>query len=73
MTPAQLGVITFAEVGLSGPEHVERAALLTASGFAAVSSTIDGRTVYRLCLINPLTTLADVRETLAGSPEGSPR
>lgn len=65
VTPAQLGVITFAEVGLSGPEHVERAALLTASGFAAVSSTeLDGRTVYRLCLINPLTTLGDVRETL---------
>jgi glutamate/tyrosine decarboxylase-like PLP-dependent enzyme len=65
VTPAQLGVITFAEVGLSDAEHVERARLVTDSGFAAVSPTeLDGRAVYRLVLINPLTTLADVRETL---------
>lgn len=65
VTPAQLGVITFGCVGLTGPEHVERARLVTAGGYAAVSCTeLDGRTVYRLCLINPLTTLADVRETL---------
>ena len=65
VTPAQLGVITFASVGLDDAGHVERARLLTDSGFAAVSCTeLDGRTVYRLVLINPLTTLADVRETL---------
>ena len=59
-------MITFAEAGLSGLEHVERAAVLIASGFAAVGSTeLDGRTGYRLCLINPLTTLDDVRETLS--------
>jgi aromatic-L-amino-acid decarboxylase len=65
ITPAQLGVITFAARGLSGAEHVERARALTASGFAAVSCTeLGGQEVYRLCLINPRTTLADVTETL---------
>lgn len=66
VTPAQLGVITFTARGLSSAEHVERARLLTASGFAAVSCTeLGGRSVYRLCLINPLTTLEDVTETLS--------
>lgn len=65
VSPAQLGIVTFAEPGRSGPEHVERARALTASGFAAVSCTeLAGRTVYRLCLINPRTSLADVSETL---------
>jgi aromatic-L-amino-acid decarboxylase len=65
VTPAQLGVITFAQGGLSGPEHVERARQLTASGFAALTCTeLAHRTVYRLCLINPLTTVADVEQTL---------
>jgi aromatic-L-amino-acid decarboxylase len=65
VTPAQLGIVTFAAVGLSGPEHLERARRLTASGFAAVSCTeLGGRTVYRLCLINPRTTLDEVQETL---------
>jgi glutamate/tyrosine decarboxylase-like PLP-dependent enzyme len=65
VTPAQLGVITFAAPGLSGPEHIDRARALTASGFAAVSCTeLSGRSVYRLCLINPRTTLEDVTETL---------
>ena len=65
VTPAQLGIVTFAAAGLSGPGHTERAQLLAASGFAAVTCTeLGGRTVYRLCLINPLTTLADVEETL---------
>jgi aromatic-L-amino-acid decarboxylase len=64
-TPAQLGVITFTARELSGAEHLERARLVTASGFAAVSCTeLAGRTVYRLCLINPRTTLEDVTETL---------
>lgn len=66
VTPAQLGVITFADRGCSPAEHVARARRLTEDGFAAVSCTeLRGQTVYRLCLINPLTTLADVRETLA--------
>lgn len=65
VTPAQLGVITFAARGLSSSEHIERARALTDSGFAAVSCTeLSARSVYRLCLINPRTTLEDVTETL---------
>lgn len=65
VTPAQLGVITFAARGLSNGEHVSRAQAVTDSGFAAVSCTeLAGRSVYRLCLINPRTTLEDVTETL---------
>ena len=66
VTPAQLGVITFAARGLDDAAHAERARRLTESGFAAVSCTeLAGRTVYRLCLINPLTTLADVEATVS--------
>jgi aromatic-L-amino-acid/L-tryptophan decarboxylase len=65
VTPAQLGVITFADTGLTGPEHTDRARRLTETGFASLGCTeLAGRTVYRLCLINPLTTLGDVEETL---------
>ena len=65
VTPAQLAVICFAARELSADEHRRRALRMTHSGFAAVSCTeLDGRAVYRLCLINPLTTEDDVRETL---------
>jgi aromatic-L-amino-acid/L-tryptophan decarboxylase len=65
VTPAQLGVITFADTRLSGAEHTKHARRLTQSGFASLGCTeLAGRTVYRLCLINPLTTLDDVKETL---------
>jgi glutamate/tyrosine decarboxylase-like PLP-dependent enzyme len=64
-TPAQLGVVTFSGVGMDDEQHVRRAEAITSSGFAAVSPTeLAGRTVFRLCLINPLTTEQDVRETL---------
>jgi aromatic-L-amino-acid decarboxylase len=59
-------VITFTARGVSSAEHVERARAVTESGFAAVSCTeLAGRSVYRLCLINPRTTLEDVVDTLA--------
>ena len=65
VTPAQLGVITFADRRLDGPEHDLRARRVTESGFAAVSCTeLGGRTVYRLCMINPATRLEDVVVTL---------
>jgi glutamate/tyrosine decarboxylase-like PLP-dependent enzyme len=65
VTPAQLGVVTFVGAGLSGAEHVARATALAESGYAAVSTTeLHGRTVLRLCTINPLTTQADIAGTL---------
>jgi len=65
VTPASLGVVTFAVRGLSDEGHVRTAAELTADGFAAATSTVlSGRTVLRLCTINPRTTEDDVRQTV---------
>jgi aromatic-L-amino-acid decarboxylase len=65
VTPAQLGVVTFVGAGLSDADHTARANTLAASGYAAVSTTeLGGRTVLRLCTINPLTTEADLAGTL---------
>jgi glutamate/tyrosine decarboxylase-like PLP-dependent enzyme len=65
VSPAQLGVVTFVGVGLSDADHVARANALAASGYAAVSTTeLGGRTVLRLCTINPLTTEDDLAGTL---------
>ncbi|MET0884499.1 MAG: aminotransferase class I/II-fold pyridoxal phosphate-dependent enzyme [Acidimicrobiales bacterium] len=65
VTPAQLGIVTFARVGASDAQHVRAAADLTEDGFAAVSTTtLRGRAVLRLCTINPRTTEADLDETL---------
>jgi hypothetical protein len=66
ITPAQLGVVTFARRGAGEGEHARRAAALAQDGYAAVSSTsLRGRSVLRLCTINPLTTEAELDETLA--------
>lgn len=65
VTPAQLGIITFARVGATDSAHVRAAAAITEDGFAAVSTTtLRGRAVLRLCTINPRTTEADLEETL---------
>lgn len=65
VTPASLGVVTFSVRGLSDDGHVQAAAELTADGFAAATSTVlAGRTVLRLCTINPRTTQDDVRATV---------
>ncbi len=66
VTPAQLGIVTFARLGATDADHVHAADALTESGYAALSTTVlRGRTVLRLCTINPRTTSADVAETLA--------
>jgi aromatic-L-amino-acid decarboxylase len=66
VTPAQLGIVTFAGAGWSAEEHATRAAALAAGGFAAVTSTVvRGRSALRLCTINPRTTEDDVAQTLA--------
>ena len=78
VTPAQLGIVTFALAGSGvdgadgvdgrgegGPDHSERAAALAADGYAAVTSTtLRGRSVLRLCTINPLSTEAEIAATL---------
>ncbi|WP_439101366.1 pyridoxal phosphate-dependent decarboxylase family protein [Congregibacter sp.] len=65
VTPAQLGIICFSLRGETAEEHERRARALSESGFACVTTTrLKGRTVLRLCIINPLTTEWDIRETI---------
>jgi aromatic-L-amino-acid decarboxylase len=70
-TPAQLGILTFryvvadrsaAEIDALNLMLVEE---MIEDGFAMVSSTVlKGRTVLRMCINNPRTTEADIRETI---------
>jgi glutamate/tyrosine decarboxylase-like PLP-dependent enzyme len=71
VTPAQMGVLTFrhAPPGLTDGErdHVNRelVAAMMADAYAMITSTVlRGRTVLRLCTINPRTTEADVQGTI---------
>ncbi|HTU31425.1 MAG TPA: aminotransferase class I/II-fold pyridoxal phosphate-dependent enzyme [Solirubrobacteraceae bacterium] len=65
VTPAQLGIVTFALTGAAPEAHREAAAALTRDGFAvATATTLKGRAVLRLCTINPQTTEGDLRGTL---------
>lgn len=65
VTPAQLGIVTFALTDEGKTSHERRAARLAESGYATVTATtIAGRSVLRLCTINPRTTHEDLRETL---------
>jgi glutamate/tyrosine decarboxylase-like PLP-dependent enzyme len=76
VTPAQLGIVTFACREWSAEEHSARAAGLAADGFATVTSTVlRDRSVLRLCTINPLTTETDIEETLQrlGGDQLTPR
>jgi glutamate/tyrosine decarboxylase-like PLP-dependent enzyme len=66
VTPAQLGIVTFARVGATDADHVQAAAAITESGYAAVSTTtLAGRAVLRLCTINPRTTEDDLAGTVS--------
>jgi glutamate/tyrosine decarboxylase-like PLP-dependent enzyme len=63
VTPAQLGIVTFAPRDGDAGELAER---VVADGYAAPSSTVlRGRTVLRMCTINPRTTDDDVDGTIA--------
>ena len=65
VTPAQLGIVTFALRGGDARLHAARAKALSDSGYAAVTSTtLKGRSVLRLCTINPNTTEQDLAETI---------
>ena len=65
VTPAQLGVVTFAVRGAGEAVHEARAAELVRSGYAAVTPTkLKGRSVLRFCIINPLTTEDDILGTI---------
>ena len=62
VTPAQLGIVTFAPRDGDAGALAER---VVADGFTAPSSTVvKGRTVLRLCTINPRTTDEDIDRTV---------
>jgi glutamate/tyrosine decarboxylase-like PLP-dependent enzyme len=66
VTPAQLGIVTFAGVGCGADDHWRASAEVTADGYAAATCTVlHERTVLRLCTINPRTTTEDIRGTVA--------
>ncbi|MBN7798767.1 pyridoxal phosphate-dependent decarboxylase family protein [Parahaliea mediterranea] len=65
IVPAQLGIVCFALRGAGDDEHEERVRLLSESGYACISSTrLKGKTVFRLCTINPLTSTDDLEGTI---------
>jgi glutamate/tyrosine decarboxylase-like PLP-dependent enzyme len=64
VTPAQLGIVTFARRD-EREDHKALAAALALDGYAALtSSVLHGRSVLRLCTINPRTTTTDIERTL---------
>ena len=66
VTPAQLGIVTFVRTGAGHEEPASVAARVSRDGFAAVTSTtLHGRSVLRLCTINPRTNEADIEGTVA--------
>lgn len=66
VTPASLGIVTFAGAGREPAAHTAAAEAITRSGYAALSSTVlRQRAVLRLCTINPRTTEADIDGTIA--------
>jgi len=65
VTPAQLGIVTWAATGATSQQHRAAAAALTNDGYASLTTTaLQGRSVLRLCTLNPRTTEHDIRETL---------
>jgi glutamate/tyrosine decarboxylase-like PLP-dependent enzyme len=65
VSPAQLGITCFALRGADAAAHEHAARRVSDSGYACVTTTtLGGRSVLRLCTINPLTTEADLRGTL---------
>ena len=61
VTPAQLGIVCFTR----GDDDTRISAATVLDGYAAPSTTVlRGRTVLRLCTINPRTTFEEIEETI---------
>ncbi len=66
VTPAQLGIVTFARRGARDEAHSAAATALAQDGYAAVTSTkLRQKSALRLCTINPRSTEEDIESTLA--------
>ncbi len=65
VTPAQLGIITFAQRGADHEAHLAKTAALAEAGYAVVTTTrVRGRSALRFCTINPRTSTQDVSSVL---------
>jgi len=65
VTPATLAIITFAIAAADATMHESVVRRLASTGFATISTTtLHGRSVLRLCTLNPLTTEVDLAETI---------
>jgi aromatic-L-amino-acid decarboxylase len=65
VSPAQLGIVCFKRTAHDDAQTDRMVRAVVADGYAAPSTTVlDGRTVARLCTINPRTSEADIRGTL---------
>ena len=65
VTSANLAIVTFALRGADAATHEAAVKRVSAEGFATLSTTtLRGRSVLRLCTLNPLTTPADLAGTL---------
>jgi aromatic-L-amino-acid/L-tryptophan decarboxylase len=65
VTPAQMGVVCFRKRDADETFYPKMHNAMLAGGFALATSTVlNGRTVLRLCTINPRTTDTDIVETL---------
>jgi aromatic-L-amino-acid decarboxylase len=72
VSPAQIGIVCFALRGQPDSEHQRRARALAESGFACVGTTVlAGRSVLRLCIMNPLTTRSDIEATIERLARGA--
>jgi len=65
VTPAQMGIVTFARRGGDDAFYARMHEAMLRDGYALATSTVlNGRTVLRLCTINPRTSEEDLRRTI---------
>ena len=65
VTPAQMGIVTFRRLGADERFYPELHEAMLRDGFALATTTmLNGRTVLRLCTINPRTTESEIEQTL---------
>jgi aromatic-L-amino-acid/L-tryptophan decarboxylase len=65
VTPAQMGIVTFARRGADESFYARLHDAMLKDGFALATSTVlNGKTVLRLCTINPRTTEEDIERTI---------
>jgi aromatic-L-amino-acid/L-tryptophan decarboxylase len=65
VTPAQMGIVCFRCPALSDQAHLDLVQTILQDGYALITSTVlRGRTVLRMCPINPRTNEAEIEEAL---------